>query len=101
MNEHDLTRKVVDWLAKTQRGGAPLWYLKVHGDRYQRDGVPDIIMCVNSHFAAVELKHPDESDPQPSPIQRLEMIRIARAGGLVACMNNMAQFMGVVGRLLP
>jgi hypothetical protein len=63
------------------------WLLKVHGGPYQRAGVPDLVMCIDGVFIALEVKHqkPGETDEaardRTTPIQRHEIRRINRAGG--------------------
>ena len=65
--EKAFENKVKDYLKSI---GA--YFIKTHGDRFSKVGVPDIIACVNGHFVAVEVKaetgkaselqleHPDE-----------------------------------------
>lgn len=79
MNERGLTAKVKKRLR--ERGA---WALKVHGGPHQRAGVPDFLICYRGFFIAVELKSPEEPRPEPSPLQRIELAAIERAGGLAS-----------------
>lgn len=71
--EHALRSKVSRWL-----GQQDLWYMKVHGGRFQRPGIPDYILCVHGRFVALELKL---EDTELEPLQRVERRRIEAAGG--------------------
>ena len=54
------------------------YFIKTHGDRFSRVGVPDIIACVNGHFVAVEVK---AENGKPSEIQLYHLDEIRKAGG--------------------
>ena len=56
------------------------WYVKYWGGGgYTRKGVPDLLVCCNGIFVAVELK---ASRGKPSPLQIRELIRIQESGGI-------------------
>jgi len=55
------------------------WYLKVWGGGFQKSGIPDLLMCVNGIFFAVELK---SSSGRPSDIQRKNIGMVNRGGGI-------------------
>ena len=54
------------------------YFIKTHGDRFSRVGVPDIIACVNGHFVAVEVK---AENSKPSELQLYHLDEIRKAGG--------------------
>ena len=54
------------------------YFIKTHGDRFSRVGVPDIIACVNGHFVAVEVK---SATGKPSELQLYHLDEIQKAGG--------------------
>ena len=54
------------------------YFIKTHGDRFSRIGVPDIIACVNGHFVAVEVK---AENAKPSELQLYHLDEIRTAGG--------------------
>lgn len=64
------------------------WILKVAGGPYQEPGVPDLVVCVQGRFVALEVKHrkPGESDRHArgrATVQQAEQIRrIWKAGGV-------------------
>lgn len=55
------------------------WFFKVWGGGYQKAGIPDLLMCVNGFFLAVELK---ASKGAVSELQKLNTARINAAGGI-------------------
>ena len=50
------------------------YFIKTHGDRFSKVGVPDIIACVNGHFVAVEVKA-ENGKPSELQLYHLEQIR--------------------------
>lgn len=76
------------WLLAQKRAGAPLWFLKTHGNRFQRSGVTDYLICVDGQLLAIELKAPEEA-AVPSPAQAIELRDLKRAGALTLCTNNL------------
>ena len=57
------------------------YFIKTHGDRFSRVGVPDIIACVNGHFVAVEVK---SENGKPSELQLHHLKQIDLSGGFSA-----------------
>ena len=76
------------WLKAQKRAGAPLWFLKTHGNQWQRAGVPDYLICVAGQLLAIELKAPEEP-AVPRPAQAIELRNLKRAGALTLCTNNL------------
>jgi hypothetical protein len=84
-NEHDLRRKVAAWL-RTK----PEWYfLKIHGSRYQRAGVPDWLLCIDGRLLAIELKVPGGC---LSALQWKEMRKLYDAGAVVQVCCSLEEF---------
>ena len=94
-----LKGKVDEKLADMQRAGVRIWFLKVHGGPMQRAGVPDFLICVEGYFAAIELKSPDDDDPQPAPRQMVELRGIRAAGGTCRVCNSVECVVAVVDSL--
>lgn len=55
------------------------YYVKTHGDRFSRKGVPDLLICCNGFFVGCELK---ASNGIPSELQKYHVQQIKSAGGL-------------------
>lgn len=56
------------------------WFIKYWGGgQFTKAGVPDLFLCCNGRFIAVELKAPDG---KPSPLQLYTIEEIKKAGGI-------------------
>ena len=55
------------------------WYLKTWSNGIQREGVPDILACVNGYFVAIELK---ASNGTVKPLQRYNIEKIRESEGV-------------------
>lgn len=55
------------------------WYVKFHGNMYTRDGVPDLLCCINGLFVGIEVKAPNGTK---RALQRYEISEIRKADGL-------------------
>lgn len=86
VNEFQLTKRIVK---EVEKRFPNVWRLKVHGDGYQRKGVPDLLFVVRGRMIAIEVKHrkPGESDERllsrVSRAQWKELDDLKRAGALV------------------
>lgn len=81
--------KLVKQIVEAVRDADPtIWHLKVHGDGYQRTGIPDLLFVSRGRLLAVEVKHqkPGESVghllSRVSPAQTFEIARLNDAGAL-------------------
>ena len=74
MKESAFQKKVIDFL-KTKE----VWYLKYWaGSQYTKQGVPDILACIDGVFHGIELK---TDVGQPSKLQLYNIRKIKDAGG--------------------
>lgn len=55
------------------------WFTKIWGGGYQKSGIPDLILCVNGIFIAVELK---ATNGKPSELQKMNTSRINQSNGI-------------------
>lgn len=55
------------------------WFVKFYGCAYSKAGIPDLIVCVNGRFVAIEVKADYGS---PSELQLYNVKKIREAGGL-------------------
>lgn len=74
MRETDYQNKIKKFIESV--GG---WWVKFHGNAFTRDGVPDLLCCVNGKFLAIEVKR---DDGEASKLQLHEIEEIKKAGGL-------------------
>lgn len=73
-SEKAFENRVKDYL---KRKGC--WCLKTWSNGVQRTGVPDLLICCNGYFLAVELK---AEKGRPTRLQRWNIDRIRQAGGM-------------------
>ncbi len=75
------------------------WFFKVWGGGYQKAGIPDLLMCVNGFFIAVELK---ASQGTASELQKLntERINAANGIGIILYPNGFEEFQEIVKEVI-
>lgn len=84
-NETALVAQIVKAVLK-EHPEALIW--KIHGDYYQENGIPDLVMCIQGRFFGIEVKNegPTESEQhardRATPGQLVQIARIKRAGGV-------------------
>lgn len=54
------------------------WYIKIWGGGYQKSGIPDMIICIEGLFVAVELK---ATHGRLSELQKINIKQITDGGG--------------------
>ena len=54
------------------------WYVKFFANRMTKEGIPDILACVNGYFVAIEVK---AQSGHPSELQLHHCSKIRKAGG--------------------
>lgn len=78
-----------------RRYGKRLVIVKYHGNEYSEAGVSDLLCCLDGTFIAVEAKAPDAKRGVTMK-QAAFMDRVAEAGGYVAVVRSVEQFMAVL-----
>lgn len=73
IKEKNLQDKVIELLDRLK-----IYYINIYGSGYTAKGAPDIIMCVNGEFVALELK---VGNNDLSNAQKIHMTRIVRSQG--------------------
>lgn len=74
--------------------GDAIWYVKEHGCLLSsKRGVPDVLLCCNGRFVAVELK---VGDNEPTAEQSEQHRQIAAAGGIVGVAYTRDQYTELV-----
>lgn len=62
------------------------YFVKHHGNKFSRVGVPDILVCHLGLFYGIEVKAPDE---EPSELQKYNIREIKKAGGIAFIAENL------------
>ncbi|MGC8495078.1 MAG: VRR-NUC domain-containing protein [Syntrophobacteraceae bacterium] len=71
--------------------GARFWCANQVGGIGARAGIPDLLICIDGHFIALEIKNP-ETGGRMGPMQAIEIAAIRKAGGLaevIRCLNDL------------
>lgn len=55
------------------------WYVKYFANAYTPSGIPDILVCLNGYFIAIEVK---AENGRVSELQKYNLNKIARSGGI-------------------
>jgi len=71
--------KVKDWIIRQLRKEWPnLWFYKPLGGPYGRKGTPDILLCIEGLFVAIEAKAKEGMRPTEKQSEQLGLIYDAR-----------------------
>lgn len=73
-SEKSIENQIKKWLDSNG-----YWWMKVHGDMFQKAGVPDIIACINGKFVGIEVKRPGG---RVSELQKYQIEQIQKSGGV-------------------
>lgn len=84
-----LTQAILKRLRTLRAHGSPVWWIKLHGNQYQKAGVPDLLIVYAGRAIFVECKAPGK---KPTPLQTRRMTEVAAAGGTVTVITSLAQF---------
>lgn len=79
--EAELQSAVVQYLEV--RFGSRVWILNHRGGIGQRSGIPDLLICLDGRFLALEIKA-SSGKGRLGPHQKLELEAIRQAGGKAA-----------------
>lgn len=75
MKETPFKEKVEKWLAANN-----FWFIKYWaGSKFTKEGIPDILACIDGTFYGMELKG---TDGTPSVLQLKKLADIRKAGGI-------------------
>ncbi|MCX7880836.1 MAG: VRR-NUC domain-containing protein [Ignavibacteria bacterium] len=87
MSEKELQRKIIEFFK--QRG---IYAVKIITSN--RNGVPDIIACLNGRFVAFEVK---SENYKATPLQIYNIEAIQKSGGKAYIVNNYEKFLQIIG----
>lgn len=64
--------------------------LKIHGNRYMQNGVPDLLCCVAGRFVGLEVKVPGKEDTV-TKLQKQTIKEIRQAGGIAFAVTSIEE----------
>lgn len=94
MNERQLTHKIINKLK--QLGG---YWIKTHGNPFQKSGLSDIIGCFQGRFIALEVKLPKKRS-NLTLRQKIFLQKIKEAGGISAVITSQEEVINLLKPLL-
>ena len=87
MKETPFKEMVEKWLNQNHH-----WYIKYWaGARYTKEGIPDILACINGKFVGMELKG-DGGRPRLLQLKKLKQIREAGGIGVLLYPDDLKYF---------
>ena len=91
--------KQIENKIKTYLKSKGIWYIKIWGSMFTRNGVPDLICCFQGKFLAIEVK---SSIGKMSELQKHEAEKIQKCGGMFYCLrpNNFDDFKQDIEKIL-
>lgn len=74
------------------------WFVKFFANAYTKSGIPDLLVCCNGYFVAVEVKAPNG---KPSELQKrnIEMINDERGYGVILYPDQFDDFKALIRAL--
>lgn len=84
-SESQIQSKILAMLKKRN-----IWYAKIHQTGFSRNGIPDILICHQGKFLAMEIKTPERAKTQ-TPLQKMEQLSIRRSGGVCEVVTSVQQ----------
>jgi hypothetical protein len=90
MREKQFEQKVKQFLKEQQ-----CWVLKTWSNGVQREGVPDLLACVDGYFVAIELKA-EKGKPSELQLWNIEQIRKAEGIAIVLYPDQFEQFQHMI-----
>lgn len=84
MNESDITKSILKYLKTLPR----CFFWKEHGGIYGTSGIPDIIVCIDGRFIALEVK---TQKGKATPLQNAAIRKIRSSGGFAFVVRSVEE----------
>ena len=84
MNESDITKSILKYLKTLPR----CFFWKEHGGIYGTSGIPDIIVCIDGRFIALEIK---TQKGKTTPLQNAAIRKIHSSGGFAFVVRSVEE----------
>lgn len=84
MNESDITKSILKYLKTLPR----CFFWKEHGGFYGTSGIPDIIVCIDGRFIALEVK---TQKGKTTPLQNAAIRKIHSSGGFAFVVRSVEE----------
>lgn len=84
MNESEITKSILKYLKTLPR----CFFWKEHGGIYGTSGIPDIIVCIDGRFIALEVK---TQKGKTTPLQNATIRKIRSSGGFAFVVRSVEE----------
>lgn len=84
INESDITKSILKYLKTLPR----CFFWKEHGGIYGTSGIPDIIVCIDGRFIALEVK---TQKGKTTPLQNAAIRKIRSSGGFAFVVRSVEE----------
>lgn len=107
MPEQRETKLVKDMVKEVQKRYPAAWVFKVHGNPYQRSGVPDLLICLDGHLFGIEVKAPGRGETdeharsRTTTKQEIELERLSKAGATTGVAVTVEEMIEIIKGALP
>lgn len=91
MNESDITKRILKYLKTLPR----CFCWKEHGGIYGTSGIPDIIVCIDGRFIALEVK---TQKGKTTPLQDAAIRKIRLSGGSAFVVRSVEDAKNAINR---
>ena len=96
-NIDNITEKSIENQIKKYLVINKIYHYKVHGNGFQRSGIPDIIACINGRFVGIEVKKPGGI---VSNLQKINIAEINKSNGVGIVVYSFEEAKQVIDELL-
>ena len=93
MRESEIVSKILQYLKTLPE----CFYWKEHGGPYGTNGIPDIIICCQGRFIALEVKTPSG---RPTALQQAVIRKITRAGGKAHIVRSVDEVRQIISQCI-
>lgn len=93
--ETRLRKKIVKAL---QEKYPEAWIKKIHGNKFQNIGMPDLVCCFEGKFVAIEIKNPGK-ERTTTPAQLLEIMKIRKSKGVAGVVTTIEEALELLGAI--
>lgn len=92
MKESEIIKAVKEYLKTVDN----CFYWKEHGSQYGQAGIPDIIICLDGRFIALEVK---TAKGKVSILQQVTLRKIKNAGGIAEVVRSVEEVKKIIERI--
>lgn len=76
-----------------------IWFVKFFANRMTKKGIPDLLVCANGYFIAIEVKRED-GKPSKLQIKKCKEIRMAGGFSFIVYPSGFNKFKEIIDQIL-